>query len=762
MLWHLVGGFGVAAAVLVAVIATTALSTFDRERDRATSALRAAASAAATSIDERESSLVTFLQDLAAQPAIASLDEEQCGAAFEGLAALNGNGRLHLLRPDGTEVCRIGDAGAPLGGWFARVQAADHPSDSRVVDDRATGKLSSVVAVPVRGPTWPPAVLVAVRYFDGFAVPLPAGAPDGAVVDVVDTATNRLLARSGGTPPSLVGASTAGTALVGDVAGRAVAGPDGVTRLYREAQPTRAGWRVLVGVPERTALAAARSDVRRTLTLGAIALVGLVGLGLVLHRRLALPLRRLTAAVRDGHTISGAATSGPAEVAELTAAFGEMLAQRDAREAELHRRAMSDALTGLPNRAALTEHLDRLADAPVPAERAVLFVDLDRFKLINDGHGHGAGDGVLLEVAARIVAEAGGGCTVGRFGGDEFVVVCDTPRPAEAVEALAARIAVSLRAPVRVAGLELFVSASIGIAMAAPGARAEELLRNADTAMYRAKERGRGGWARFDDEMQAAALARLTLEGDLHRALHRGELHLAYQPKYDLALGKVTGAEALLRWRHPERGPVEPASFIPVAEESGLVVEIGEWALRQAATQAAARRRAGTPVPVSDNLAARQLVLPELPGLVSDVLRTAGITGRDLAVEITESSVLVDPELTTTHLHALRRQGVRVSVDDFGTGYSSLSYLQRLPVDEVKIDRSFVASVDLDASTAAIVGSVVSLAHTIGLRVVAEGVERSEQLARVTELGCDEAQGWLLGRPSSADAVYDRVAVLTP
>ena len=759
VLWHLVGGIGVCVAVLVAVIVTTTLSTFDRERNRAASSMRAAASAAAASLDEADAGIVAFLQDLAAQPAVASLDEAQCHAAFEGLAALSGQGRLHLLRPNGTEVCGIGDARAPLGDWFAPVQAAGRPSESRVIEDEGTGRLASVTAVPVRGSAWPPGVLVALRYLDGLAVPVPAGAPEGTVIEVVDARSNRLLARSGGADGDLVGTSLVGAPLDRALTGSAVEGPDGVVRLYQEGKATRSGWRVVAGVPEGSVLAGARSEAARTLTLGSIAILALVVLGLVLHRRLALPLRRLAAAVRDGATTATEGGRGPAEVVELTSAFGEMLAQRDAREAELRRRATSDALTGLPNRVALTEHLDRLAEAPADSPRAVLFIDLDRFKLINDSHGHGAGDGVLVEVAERIVAEAGRGCTVGRFGGDEFVVVCDTPRPAHEVEALAARIAVALHRPVRVDGLELYVSASVGIAMAAPGAGAEELLRNADTAMYKAKERGRGGWARFDDEMQAAALARLTLEGDLHRALRGGELFLQYQPKYDLTLGRVAGAEALMRWRHPERGLVEPASFIPVAEECGLIVEMGEWALREAATQAAAWRRAGNSVPVSVNLAARQLVLPELPGLVADVIRTTGISGQDLALEITESSVLVDPDLTTAHLHALRRQGLRISVDDFGTGYSSLSYLQHLPVDEVKIDRSFVSSVDRDASTAAIVGSVVSLAHTIGLRVVAEGVERSEQLTRVTDLGCDEAQGWLLGRPASADAVWDRAFV---
>jgi EAL domain-containing protein (putative c-di-GMP-specific phosphodiesterase class I) len=307
-----------------------------------------------------------------------------------------------------------------------------------------------------------------------------------------------------------------------------------------------------------------------------------------------------------------------------------------------------------------------------------------------------------------------------------------------------------LRSTITVGAHELRVGGSTGIAIARPGLTADDLIREADTAMYRAKERGTGSHATFDDEMRAWTVARLTTERDLRDAVDGEQLVLHYQPVIDVSTGAVTGVEALVRWQHPDRGLLAPVSFVPVAEETGMILEIGQWVMREAARAAAAWRAAGTPVRVAVNVAAAQLLAGDLVALVEDALAQAGARPEDLAIEVTESAVLADIDSTVVQLEAARALGVAVSLDDFGTGYSSLAYLQRLPADELKIDRSFVSRIVDDQVSSAIVASVLDLAHAVGLEVVAEGVEDAAQLELLRALGCDRAQGYHLGRPTPA------------
>jgi EAL domain-containing protein (putative c-di-GMP-specific phosphodiesterase class I) len=314
-------------------------------------------------------------------------------------------------------------------------------------------------------------------------------------------------------------------------------------------------------------------------------------------------------------------------------------------------------------------------------------------------------------------------------------------------------VAEVLRSPFRIAGQKLYVSGSIGIAMARSEESAEDLIRNADTAMYKAKDAGRGGGALFDEGMRAWSLARLDTERELHAAIENEEFVLYYQPVTSLTERTIVGFEALIRWEHPERGLVPPMEFIPVAEDTGLIVRIGSWVVREACRQAVAWREAGyTPVPIAVNIAAQQLVRTDLVDDVGDALAETGAEPSDLLIEITESAVLTDVGHSIETLNALREMGVRVAVDDFGTGYSSLAYLQRLPIDEVKIDKSFVDRMTTDDATAAIVRSVVQLAHALDLSVVAEGIEREDQFAALADLHCDLAQGYLLGHPEPAEA----------
>jgi diguanylate cyclase len=424
-------------------------------------------------------------------------------------------------------------------------------------------------------------------------------------------------------------------------------------------------------------------------------------------------------------------------------------------EVELAHQALHDALTGLPNRGLF---LDRLEQALARLSRhasalAVLFCDLDRFKIVNDSLGHGAGDLLLVDVARRLGDVLRAGDTAARFGGDEFVILCeDISGPHEAV-AIAERVTAALAAPFVLGEDEAFVRTSIGIATATgEHARPEALLRDADAAMYRAKERGGGVYEVFDDDMRARAVKRLETENALYRAIERREFVLHYQPQVGLATGAVAATEALIRWQHPERGIVSPGEFIGLAEETGLVFEIGAWALREACLQQARwteLRRQGAPLRMSVNLSARQCAHPDLVDLVATTLRETGVDPATICLEITETAVMADMEAGVGVLDQLRTLGVSLAIDDFGTGWSSLRALQRFPVDEVKIDKSFVDGVAVDPEEAAIVAAVVSLSHALGLRTVAEGVETVAQVDRLRNLGCDVAQGYFFWRPAA-------------
>jgi len=434
--------------------------------------------------------------------------------------------------------------------------------------------------------------------------------------------------------------------------------------------------------------------------------------------------------------------------------------ERKAQEARIEHLAYHDALTGLPNRTLL---MDRLGQALSQAQRleqqvAVLFIDLDRFKPVNDSLGHLVGDQLLKEIARRLRATLRENDTIARVGGDEFqVVVCNVGGPTGAAR-IAEKLMRALADPFTLEGQELHVTASLGVSLfPRDGASGELLLKYADIALYEAKGEGRNAYRFFSPEMNAQAHGRLRLENDLRRAVERRELELHYQPQLDLATGEVCAVEALVRWRHPVRGLVLPNHFIPMAEETGLVLGIGEWVLGEACRQVAQWQRDGmagggaSPPRVAVNISARQLQRPGLDGAVRRALAQSGLAAECLELEITESSVMLDPQHAQSVLQSLRELGVQLSIDDFGTGYSSLAYLKRLPLDRLKIDRSFIGGIPTDSDDAAIVETIIVMTHKLGLRVIAEGVETLEQRLQLVRQGCDEMQGFLLAHPVPAE-----------
>jgi diguanylate cyclase (GGDEF)-like protein/PAS domain S-box-containing protein len=445
------------------------------------------------------------------------------------------------------------------------------------------------------------------------------------------------------------------------------------------------------------------------------------------------------------------------------------VSERQAFEAQLVVRALYDDLTRLPNRTLLLDRLRQACERRKRAEShrcALLFIDLDRFKAINDSLGHAAGDELLRAIAERFTDLTRGSDTVARIGGDEFCLLLEEIAGREAALEAARRVREALRAPFVIRRRELYVGASIGIALGddAPGddaeSHAEAMLRDADIAMYRAKQRGSGRAVVFDVDMRGEALERLELESELHRALAGGELWLAYQPIVRLDDGAPAAFEALLRWSHPQRGLLEPDAFVPLAEATGLIRSLDRWALRTACSQLADWRARGLQeVRISVNVSAHHAAYGGLETLAREALERAGLPASALALEITESALMDGAERIAGELARLRADGVLIVIDDFGTGYSSLASLQRLPIDALKVDRAFLAGVERSASQQAIVTATVRLAQALQIPVVAEGIENEEQLAFMRELGCEKGQGVHLGAPLPPERAIERWSV---
>jgi diguanylate cyclase (GGDEF)-like protein len=747
--------------VLAAVVAVTTGSGYGfwwsaREaRINATEAMAVQAQRAAASITASVALAKTSAEGLAAQPGLLQVFKDAAGCT---LAAAGGSpfrsARLDIVASDGTVVCSS-DPGATstAGAVHAKTEwlrTALH-SKGTLVDWNATDGVTRQPAVAVIVPLGKAGVIALFQHVPQATAGLVRdfAGPEHAGFTIVDREHGAVVSTSEarGTHQPLGGMRFPSSKTAGDWAG-----VDGARRIFNSAEVSRSKWRVYAGVERSAVLADARGALTRQLLVGWLVLLVVVAAVWILNRRVAGPLRSVTAAVaRAGREPNAARVeeAGTAELVTLAREINAMLDVRAGHEAQLLYQATHDPLTGLPNRALLCGQLDdALAQDGVPV--AVFWLGVDRLDLVTDGFGHDAGDHVLVEVAERLSDALGPHDTLARFGGAEFIVLSEG-LPSKDLGDVAVRLRRCLEQPFRGPDSDIVVHASIGIAVPRTAATtSEQLLREADGAMRQAKRSGRG-WCLFDLELQARATHHLATEHALRLALERDELLVHYQPLVEVATGKIVGTEALVRWQHPERGMVPPLEFIPTAEQTGQIAAIGRFVLTRACAQAAAWAAAGHPLRMSVNVAVDQLRDDDFPGIVRQVLSDSGLHPRQLCLELTESSLMREAAQGSAQLAQLKRLGVELAIDDFGTGYSSLSYLHDLPVDELKVDRSFISRVDRERRDRHLVEAIIGMTRAMGLTVVAEGVETNQQWEFIAGLGCDLAQGYLFARPQDAD-----------
>jgi diguanylate cyclase (GGDEF)-like protein len=755
-MWSVGAHLSVIVAVVVLVFTGVGLvlghETWDNAQQNVRSSAASLADVGARTIAENTQVIADQTAAVATNPDLPKLYDDPTGCTFDFHLADLPKSHLDVLRPDGTVICssaplRKGRSSHADAAWMRHLPTALEPSGT--FTDHITGQRAVAWVAPVEGPKGQRLGFVAV------VVPTRSIAEPLAHVfggrhyqfALLEARGLRTVSLSNGISRAIAGQG-----------GDATTDPMGhAGYLSGSHAVARSPWVLVAGANPDDVMGATRSVLMRGLALAGFVMVVLLASIAVVSRKITRPLRQLSDAVGDtGPDLDEVLGSigGPREVARLAAEFRTANATRQAYESQLSHQALHDPLTGLPNRALLAE---RLAEALERATRdgvtvAVLFLDLDRFKLVNDSLGHEIGDHVLVTTAGRLLDAVPAGAMLARFGGDEFVVVAEIADDTM-LHGLVDDLLAAVDAPITTAEDVVRITASIGIAISAPERRPADLLRDADNAMYSAKEHGRGRAAWFNDHLHDRVSARLTMASELRVALERGELHVVYQPKIDLSTGDVIGVEALVRWEHPALGSVPPGTFIPIAEETDVIVEMGRFVLDTACRQAVVWGDDGIDITVAVNISGRQIGNGDLPAVIADVLARSGLEPERLCLELTESLLMSDTIATQRTLEDLSALGVRLSIDDFGTGYSSLAYIHRFPVDELKIDRSFMSSLSQSTSGAPLVTAMIAMGKALGLTIVAEGVETLEQEARLRSLGCDEAQGFLFARPQRPESL---------
>jgi diguanylate cyclase (GGDEF)-like protein len=744
-------------AIVVAVVVVFGLvglysgvGTIRDARNQARGEAAFQADLASRAIADRLATTQGQITSAAASPGFAAVltDPSNCTLTYSDLEFFPG-GHLDLVQLDGRVACSsLVPKGAPAGStyagapWAAELTSTKGPFISEPFVDDLTHRTSIVIVSPIvnSGRERVGAAVVALP-LDGTADALAGvfAGPQHYQFAVTDAVGSRVLSR-----PTATGTSRSNPVTRSGV-------------LFGSGPVSDRGWQVFAGVSESSALHQTYSLLLREglLALGAL-VVTLLALTIV-QRRIVRPLQQLTGAVGDASDHRADMIpfiDGPTEIVQLATQINETISARDAFETELSHQALHDPLTGLPNRALLTDRLAHaLTVSPAPGAVGVLFIDLDHFKLINDSLGHSAGDQLLMTIGARLLDSVAVGATVARFGGDEFVVICEGQTDADETLAVGQQLGELIAQPAEVADRIVTVTASVGVAVSSEASRAEDLIREADTAMHVAKELGRARAYHFSEGLRHQVTRRLTAENELRAALRRNELRVVYQPIVNLASGDTVGTEALLRWDHPALGAVSPAMFIPIAEETGLIQAIGEFALEQACRQAATWREQGLTARVSVNVSGQQISDSNFADLASRILTTTHLPSELLCLELTESVLMSDATRTIDSLTELKSLGVSLSIDDFGTGYSSLAYLQQFPVDELKIDRAFINDLTIRPDQGTLVTAMVAMGKALGLRIVAEGVETTAQLNLLRDLGCDLAQGYLFAAPQTPNDV---------
>jgi diguanylate cyclase (GGDEF)-like protein len=655
--------------------------------------------------------------------------------------------RIDIVRADGAVGCSsepplvgLGKRPHATSGWLAPALKQPTAQLFDVYDAPARGR--AVVITARLGPARHPlGVIAVVAPLVGVGARLAttyAGTRHESFT-VVDTSTKSLITSSERGSKG----STSSWPLKGQATGL-----DGEHRLYASAPVKGTTWRLYVGRRTSIVLADSRSVLLRQSGVGLVALVVLFIVLVVLDRRLVQPLRALRTAVgraRRSPESTPVTARGASELVGLAEEFNAMQDVRTANEAQLEHMISHDGLTGLPNRVGLRQVLDEHLAQGRPA--AVISLGIDRFRILNESLGHDVADSILVQIGQRLTHALAPQDTLARFRGDEFIAFCPGISTSEAAVEAARVLEGELRDSVRGEGYDVAVAGTAGVAVTR-GSRetATQLLRQADLAMHHAKRTGIPV-AVYEQEQGAQAREHLAVELALRMAMERGELLLHYQPVLDIASGRIVGSEALVRWAHPERGLLHPGAFLPVAERTGQIVELGGISLHLACRQVARWDARQLRIPVSVNVAAEQLRRGDLPALVAAELGESGIDPTLLCLEITESSFLQNVTSDLDQLTALRELGVHLAIDDFGTGYSSLAYVQNLPVDRLKIDISFVRRVARDVRARHLVTAILGMAQALSLVVIAEGVEEREQLETLEQLGCEQAQGYLFGRP---------------